>query len=184
MAEYLNAPNSGVKSYSEEADSEGNPDAITAYFPTGAYTYTRQSVGALNFENMLNLAHDGIGLCRYITANCRMNYASKVAGNNIKPKGHTTQQTSERLLGYWNGTHIPHGGNYNLDNMTKKGTALSNALSSTPLPSGIVKTRRGNQPETTAQLKPRIKIKSSHVASASRSSHSTPKPRIKLKTRK
>lgn len=136
MPIYQNAPNSGVKAYSEGEDKNGQPDSITAYFPTGAYTYTRQSVGDTNFENMVNLAHDGVGLCRYITRNCRFSYASKVAGKvnvaatearNAKrnaPRG----QTSARLQGYWSGRTIPHGNTSNLERPTERAEGIRQNL--------------------------------------------------------
>jgi hypothetical protein len=194
MAIYLNAPNSGVKSYSEGADpNTGKPDSITAYFKTGAYTYTRASVGDVNFENMINLAHDGVGLCRYITRNCRFSYVSKVAGK-LSARGAATGQSSARLGGYWSGRTIPHGNSYNLETPTVRAKGLLRQLQGTtprgiirairnpvqsPLPSGVVRTRRGAQGSPIEQVinrpRPRIKLRAS-VANRV-------KPRIKLKAR-
>jgi hypothetical protein len=183
MTDYANAARSGVKAYSEGEDAEGTPDSITAYFNTGAYTYTRQSVGDTNFENMINLAHDGIGLCRYITANCRDGYASKVAGK-IKPKNTAPkQQTSARLQGYWAGTHEVSGNTYNLNRPTANARALQQQLSD-GLPSGVARTRRGaSSAPVTHPAKPRIKLKA-RTSPASSATRAAPKPRIKLKKRK
>ncbi len=174
MAEYANAPNSGVKAYSEDADGNGEPEAITAYFTSGAYTYTRASVGDTNFQNMVNLAHDGIGLCRYITRNCRDGYTSKTS--SITPaegrKLPAVEQTLARLKGYWSGKNVVSGGTYNLDNKTKETLALEDKLKANGLPSGVSRRKRG---AAASSPKQRIKLKSAVTASAA-------KPRIKLKS--
>ncbi len=179
MTDYANAPRSGVKAYSEGTDEEGKPESITAYFNAGAYTYTRESVGDTNFENMINLAHDGIGLCRYITRNCRDGYTSKVGGK-IKPKNNPpTQQTSARLQGYWAGTHEVSGGSYNLNKPTANARALQQQVSGS-LPSGVTRNRRGAVQAPAPAAKPRVKLKARSTG-ASSAARATPKPRIKLK---
>lgn len=179
MTVYLNAPESGVKSYSEGMGKDGKPESITAYFTTGAYTYTKESVGELNFENMTNLAHDGIGLCRYITRNCRFQYASKVKGRNIRTReGNSRTQSSSRLQGYWSGRTITHGNTYNLDRPTVSASRIKKRLEDRGLPSGITRNLRGKAQilsNSVAIAKPRIKLKVRPPVQA--------KPRIKLKLR-
>ncbi len=74
MQRYANlSGNSGVVAYGV------GPDSITVKFVDGwRYTYTYESAGADNIENMKKLAARGQGLSAFISTHVRNDYAKKL----------------------------------------------------------------------------------------------------------